>query len=447
MHLKFYCGWALLAALAVALAPASATAQLVTQQAPAVGGVSINPEGVLSAPEVADNDQLRATWQAGLAAAPADLEPYNDLRFVSLKGLEQRVAEASEQGNDIPDDVRYLAGLLRVKHVLVYPKQGDIVLAGPAEGWKADRLGNVVGATTNRPVLTLDDLMVALRTMEDTNGQGMSCSIDPTQEGLKRVQRLQNRLTSDISPKKAAGAVERALGEQTVSVSGVPATSRFARTMVAADFRMKRLAMGLEEAPIGGLPSYLTLLEGRGAQESMLPRWWMAANYEPMLRDEEGLAWEIRGQGVKCMTENDFVSADGERSRSGKSGTVAQQWADRFTEGFEELADHDSSFGRLRNAMDMAVATALVAKEDLLTLVGLSLPNLMGDAETEQYPAPKSVATEASFMRMGSRWVITASGGVQFYPWLVADQAETSADVAAVRSAGAEQLGGNWWWQ
>ena len=33
------------------------------------------------------------------------------------------------------------------------------------------------------------------------------------------------------------------MGYQNISVSGVPETSHFARTMVAADFRMKRLAM------------------------------------------------------------------------------------------------------------------------------------------------------------------------------------------------------------
>ena len=62
-----------------------------------------------------------------------------------------------------------MAGLTRVKYVLVYPEQNDVVLAGPAEGWRVDALGNVVGASSGQPVLLLDDLMVALRVAEQAN--------------------------------------------------------------------------------------------------------------------------------------------------------------------------------------------------------------------------------------------------------------------------------------
>ena len=97
---------------------------------------------------------------------------------------------AAAASQPIPDAVRFLAGLQRVKYVLVYPEKKDIVLAGPAEGWRVDTMGSVVGATSGRPVLTLDDLMVAMRVAESSNRSGISCSIDPTPEGLQRVQQL-----------------------------------------------------------------------------------------------------------------------------------------------------------------------------------------------------------------------------------------------------------------
>ena len=56
--------------------------------------------------------------------------------------------------------------------------------------------------------------------------------------------------------------MEQALGPQTITVTGVPATSHFARVMVAADYRMKRLSMNMEPAPIAGLPSYLEMMSG-----------------------------------------------------------------------------------------------------------------------------------------------------------------------------------------
>jgi len=171
------------------------------------------------------------------------LEKWTDLRFVSLKQLESEIAAARVAGKPLPDVVRYMAGLQRVRYVLVYPDKQDIVLAGPAEGWKVDSLGSVVGATSGRPVLTLDDLMVALRVAESSNRDGISCSIDPTPEGLQRMQQLNRKLSSN--PQVASRQMEEAVGLQTVSVTGVPATSHFARVIVAADFRMKRLAMNM----------------------------------------------------------------------------------------------------------------------------------------------------------------------------------------------------------
>ena len=69
----------------------------------------------------------------------------------------------------------------------------------------------------------------------------------------------------------------------------------------------------------------LPQLRGNGQEQSRPkpkttnPRWWMACNYEPVAKSEDGLAWELRGQGVKCMTENDIIAADGTAQATGKS--------------------------------------------------------------------------------------------------------------------------------
>lgn len=425
-------------------------------RAPAVGGVHIDPQGVVSAPAVEGSEALQAAWQAGLEAAPAELEPLTELRFVSLRGLEKAIAEANQKGQPLADEHRYLAGLLRVKHVLVYPAQdgepGDIVIAGPAEGWKVDSLGNTVGVTTGRPVLMLEDLIVALRAAESSNGPGISCSIDPTEEGLARAQQVQRRMTANDGPLTAAKRLEQALGRQKISISGVPNTSHYARTLVAADFRMKRIAMGFEPSPVDGLPSYLQMVNARSVKKNLLPRWWLAADYEPLARDAEGLAWEIRGQGVKCQAEEDFVNSSGEITRSaGRQETDAARWAAMMTERFEELADHDSAFGQVRNAFDLAVVAALLTKEDLWSVASLEAPQLNGQLELEQYSTPKTVATQATFLKKGRNWVITASGGVQVYPWLIADRNEQAEGLGQLREAQSRETqshdGGQWWWQ
>ncbi len=434
-------------AVLIVLAPSAWAGGFIRSNA--VGGVAIDAEGVLANPELGDPDQLAAAWKNGLDEVPGDIAQPAGLRFVSLRQIEQILAENHAAGIPVPDEVMLMAGIQRVRYVLVYPELRDVVIAGPAEGWRIDRIGNVVGQQSGRPVLALDDFMVALRSAMARPGAGMSCSIDPTQDGLARVQQVTRQLTTNTGPQRAAQMIAQALGYQKITVTGVPATSHFARTMVAADFRMKRLAMGFEPAPIEGFPSYLVILGQRPGKvtQNMLPRWWLAPDYQPLLRDEGGLAWEIRGQGVKCLTEEDFVNAAGQKTRTAKAGPAAQQWADRFTERFEELANHDSAFGQLRNAIDLAVATTLIVHEGMAEQVGLDMPWLAGKFEVDQFNAPKQVATQTTFVRQGGQWLVSASGGVQISPGEVLQHTETSDKLTvAVRQDQAAAGEKNWWW-
>jgi hypothetical protein len=432
------------AAVIVAICFASTNVRAQFFRSAAVGGVKIDADGVVSNPQLGELKQLQAAWQKGLERVPADLQKWTDLRFVSLNQLESEIAAARTAKKPMPEAVRYLAGLQRVKYVLVYPDQHDIVLAGPAEGWKIDTRGNVVGATTGRPVLSIDDLMVALRVAESANSSGISCSIDPTPEGLQRMQQLQRRLSPGGGPQLAGRQMEEAVGMQTITVTGIPATSHFARVIVAADFRMKRLAMNFEPAPVDGMPSFLTMVK-RATPQSMMPRFWLAPKYDPLRRDNDGLAWELRGQGVRCLTEQDFMNTSGQKQHSGKADPTAQKWADTFTKKFDELAREDSSFGQLRNVMDLAVVGALLVKERLIEKSGLQAPNLLNEQPLDEYAAPRAVSSQASFVKAGRSWVISVSGGVQIYPWQVADRTEVSKDLASARRQ--KPADKAWYWQ
>lgn len=411
----------------------------------AVGGVWIDAKGILSAPSVQEQRAFRAARQQALQAAPGEMQPFNPLRKISLRELEEAIAKhRATEVTPLPDEIKYLGGLQAIKYVFVYPERRDVVLVGPAEGWKIDRLGNVVGLTTERPVLELDDLMVALRAAR----QGvMSCSIDPTPEGLESLQRLVRQLKTIGNPAQTMRRIELALGPQVVSVRGVPASSHFAHVMVAADFRMKRLGMNFDPAPIAGLPSFLQMMQaGHRGMSNMLPRWWLAPKAEPLLTDGQGLSWELQDFGVQCKTEQDFLAADGTRKQGvGKGGGVARRWADNFTEKYDELAKKDSVFGQLRNVMQLAVVGALIEKEHLLDRAQLQLPYLLGEEKLAAYPVPRQVHTQASFVKKGRNWLISASGGVQMFPGQVAAQTETSAALAPAR----DQLAArptHWWW-
>ena len=217
--------------------------------------------------------------------------------------------------------------------------------------------------------------------------------------------------------------------------------------MIAADYRMKRIAMKLERSPLRQLPSYLDMLtSSRVKLKNMMPRWWLACDYEPMARTEDGLGWELRGPGVKVMTENEIVAADGTRKATGKRGDLAQKWADTMTANYEDLSAKSPVFGQLRNLMDLAVIAAVMDKHELAKTAGCDLTALTSDETTvSSWNVPKSVSTQCSVTKRGRDYLITASGGVQIESWQVADKAQVDARVSKIyEKAGAPAKA---WWQ
>lgn len=416
----------------------------------AVGGVSIDAAGVVRKATVEAGKKAAAVFREKLPKPSKDMTKPVSMRMVSLRGLEQAIEAANKENFTIglPREVQFLAGLQRIEYVFLYPEQNDIVLAGPGEGWRVDDNGNVVGITTGRPVIHLDDLLVALRHAKNANrGQGISCSIDPTPEGRRRLDNyLKSLRTFNRSVPKG---VEEAMGPQAITLTGIPADTRFARIMVAADFRMKRYAMDLDKAPINGMPSFLDLMKAKKTRlKNMMPRWWLACNYDSIARSEDGLAWHIRGPGVKVMTESEFVAKDGTVSGTGTVNPAAQQWAKTMTDKYDELSRAAPVFGDLRNLMDVSVVAALIEKHGMLEKVGLELPLIMQQDEklkTLHWFTPKTVATQCSYLKVGREYIITASGGVQVTSWQVASNTETTAKVAETYQNAGRPQEGDWW--
>lgn len=420
----------------------------------AVGGVSIDTEGVVREPDVESRKMLLAALRKDIGKVRPELSLPVPMRKISLRRLHDAIQDAFTSGvGQLPDEIKYLAGLQRIEYILVYPEQNDIVLAGPGEGWKVDKHANVVGVTTGRPVLQLDDLLVALRYVHDARTKGISCSIDPTPEGSQRLNNLLGRLSRIPSRgRRNVRLLEKqmkdAFGPQQVKITGVPATSHFARVLLAADYRMKRLAMALDRSPVKGLTSYVALTRSK-ADASTNPRWWLACNYEPVARSKDGLAWQIRGKGVKAMTEDDFVDATGKRAGTGRKSAAAQKWADMLTAKYDELCTKDGVFGELRNIMDMCVVAAVIEHHDLLNVAGARLPMLYkkdSQLAPERWNAPKTVSPQCSFIRSSGGLTVTASGGVQVESWQAATKTTMVDSMQDVRKQAQATPRKSWWW-
>jgi len=415
----------------------------------AVGGISVDAHGIVRNLEAEASQDLAARRRELLAGEAVGDRPAA-LRKISLARLCAAVEAFTSKGQPLPPDVLFLGGLERVTHVFVDPDGHDIVLAGPADNAAIDASGNVVGAANGRPLLQLEDLIVALRAIDGARPSGICCSIDPSPEGVVKLQRYLGSLkTIGANPESILRSMEAVLGPQKVTVSGVPAESRLARVLVAADYRMKRIGMGLEPSGVEALPSYLSMVPPGATSGATLPRFWLEADYEPLVRDPDELAWQITGRRMKCLTENDIFTADGPARGKAPADAVAQRWCAAMTEHYDALAREQPVFAELVNGIDLAVVAALIRGRQLDRRAGLDLAPLVDTTRLALpvYESPATLSTVATGFKKGNRWIVSASGGVQFQPWAFAANATESAESAAVRVAALEGRPAEaWYW-
>jgi len=412
-----------------------------------VGGISIDADGIVQNLDPRAVESLSRERRAVLGAAKE--VKASDRRKVSLAAVAAAARDAAAAGKSVPADVLLLGGLQRIEGVFVDPERHDIVLVGPADTPIVGPSGAIVGAASKRPLLHLEDLLVALRAIDGARAGGIRCSIDPTRDGLARLDAFLAKQRAVMgSPEPLFRGMEEALGRQTVTVGGIPADSRFAQVLVAADYRMKQIGMGLEASGLKQLPSYLAMIPA-GGKASSLPRFWLEAEYDPITRDADELAWRLSGRRMKCLTESDLAGKDGIQRGAGQADKAAEKWCAAMTANYDDLAEKHPVFAELQNCVDLAVVAALIKGRQLDGRAGLDLGTLL-EAEAlplPRYDVPETVPTVASGLKKGTTWVLSASGGIQFQPWQFAANAQAAADVAEQRTAAlASRPDAGWWW-
>ncbi|MFM7207331.1 MAG: DUF1598 domain-containing protein, partial [Planctomycetaceae bacterium] len=401
----------------------------------AVGGISVDADGIVRTLEPRALESLAAERTQALAAGGWSGTP-GDARTVSLAAVAAAVRRSAATREPLPAEVVFLGGLQRVERVFVDPDGKDILLVGPADALAVDRTGAVVGAATRRPPLQLEDLVVCLRAIHGVREGGITCSIDPSPEGVARLQAVLARQGVMGDPQATFRTLEEAVGPQRVTVGGVPADSRFAQVLVAADYRMKRIGMGLDDSGVKGLPSYLSMVPA-GGRAAALPRFWLEADYEPLARDADELAWRIGGRRMKCLTEGDVAAAGGMRRGAAPADAAAKAWCAAMTASYDALAVRQPVFAELASCIDLAVVAALIEGRQLAGRAGCDLTPLTDPAglSLPAYDVPASVPTVASGVKKGSAWVVSASGGVLVQPWEFAAATAEAADLAPLRAA------------
>lgn len=418
-------------------------------------GVMIDADGLLRRREIGDagGDLNRRRG----ARAQAEANGSSPLRKISLTRLEAAVAQAIERGGRPTDEMNCLAGLLRVKYVFYYPETKDIVLAGPAEPWDVNPEGRPCGINSGRPVVELQDLVVALRAFAPGTNQSpqISCSIDPTPEGLARMQEFLQSVGSTAVPSQTQFIVEglrTSLGLQKVSVGGVPANTHFAHVMVEADYRMKLIGIGLERPPVR-LASYVSQANPATVSRNALQRWWFVPEYQCVRVSDDKLSMELVGDGVKLVGEDEIVSSNGQRKQTGGASRASQAFVTGFTKAYPNLAARSPIYAQLRNLIDLSVAAAFIRQQDYYAQAGWKLETFGSEARfaVETLNTPKQVETAVASLWKNKRLMTPVGGGVE----ISAEKALTAGNlltdgkgrVEKTRGTGVPKLAeGQWWW-
>ncbi|HBE67918.1 MAG TPA: hypothetical protein DDW52_07195 [Planctomycetaceae bacterium] len=403
------------------------------------------------------NPQLtRQKLWAARQTMPQRLARPSKLRKISLNRLEAAIAKQLSSGENINDEMFALAGLTRLEYVFFYPETGDIVIAGPAEGFAEDAVGRIVGVETGKPCLRLDDLVVALRAFapqaKATNV--ISVSIDPTQEGLARMQQAIRQLAANFRGPQDTPVVlqtlKQSLGMNEVTIKGISPATHFAHVLTEADYRMKLIGIGRQAPPVRNLISYASQI-GSGSTNALM-RWYFVPNYEAIAANDDMTAMKLTGKGLKLIDENEFVTSDGQRKKSTRPNPASKRYTTSFTKHFNAVAAVDPVYAELRNLVDLTIAAAFIQKQDFYTEAGWDLGTLGSESAlpVQTLPEPRQVETAVNAILKGNRLITPIGGGVAIQPRKALEEENVARDAGlgnAKASVSLSELAdGQWWW-
>ena len=413
------------------------------------GGITISPEGVIASDKAQwvspalEQKRLRAIAGQEL---PSSLVTPSKLRKVSLNRLEAACQQALDDGKALPEACRFMAGLTQVHYLFAAPETGDVILAGPAEGFAPLKDGRVVGIESGRPVLKLEDFlaMFRLKSIRDQLG----CSFDPEPERLAKSNawnKANNSPATAVVARQRFFQMANIMGNWNVTVFGLPPSSHAAIVTVEADYQLKRLGLGLERPRIRGFRSHLDMA---GRNENTFERWWFAPHYNPIERTADGTAFRLSGPRLQLMSQSELVDEFGNRSDAPFEQVSSERYTQQFNKHIDALCQQIPSFASVQNIFDLAVVVALMRTEKLPDQVQWS-PALFADESAlplPKYSVPDEVPSMVNVKSLTPRLLVgLIGGGVSIVPERLVQRMDQLAPADTPNAARPDHTK-SWWW-
>ncbi len=270
------------------------------------------------------------------------------------------------------------------------------------------------------------------------------------------MQQFLNQIGGRALPgdtRRIVEGLQKSLGLQVVTISGISANTHFANVMVEADYRMKLIGIGLERPPVR-ITSYVDRASPSSVARNALQRWYFVPDYESVRVTDDGMAVELVGEGVKLISADEMVRADGTRQASGRVDGASQQFVDSFTRRYDQLAHKVPVYAQLRNLIDMLVASAYIQQQDFYGQAGWSM-ELFGNEKivpVEVYAAAKQVDTAVNAIWKGNVLMTPIGGGVHIDALQAISAEHIQPDAEGAVAAARERVevknltAGQWWW-
>lgn len=412
-------GWLVVLGLCVAAATGARGQVVVPPVFGTSNGVYIDADSTLHQRQTdGANDLAVARLRAKALRQPPAAQ---DLTYVSLPRVLAEVRKCVEEKKEIPAELRYLSGMTRIRYVFLYPEDHDLIIAGPSEPYDATIATEPYGKVTGRPVLHLDDLVTALRTQ-----RAFGCSLDPHPDSLRRSNAVMKRLANATRGERM-DALKEAMGPQQVRFWGTRPDSRLAFVTIAADYKLKRLILGLDPMPVAGVGSPVD--NSRAAAN----RFWFEVNYAPLLTSAAGDAFELRGP--RLLIKPGTFSND---TRGATESSKA--FAKRFTAKIEALSAVVPLFADLQNVADVSVVASLIRRDGLDRKAGVDLSWFVSEDgyKPKPVPSPRTAETLVNYTN-GS----LVAGGVTLDPSKAIERRERDSK-GALKSAMSRPGEGKW---
>ena len=192
----------------------------------------------------------------------------------------------------------------------------------------------------------------------------------------------------------------------------------------------------------------------RSGNGQALQRWFFIPDYQSVRVSADDLGMEMVGNGVKLVSEDQIVSADGSRRVSGKSDKASHDFVAGFTRKYAELSQKVPVYAQLRNCIDLAVAAAFIQEHDYYGKAGWKMETFSDEkaVPVETLTPPTQVESVVTSVWKGSTLMTPVGGGVTIHPNRALETANLLPDedgkIGELReSMELDKLAdGQWWW-